>query len=101
MRTWRFAYEAGTELSFQEEVRKATSIPWLKRVIGYKTAIFSCDQSAFNGPSRRTGISLTVKSCYWMFLAEGQRATVLQLPAGAVELKDKEDGRAVSLAQIP
>ena len=30
----------GTELSFAEEVRKVSSIPWLKRVVGHKTAIF-------------------------------------------------------------
>jgi hypothetical protein len=29
----------GTELSFAEEVRKVSSIPWLKRAIGHKTAI--------------------------------------------------------------
>jgi hypothetical protein len=92
---------AGTELSFAEEVRKASSIPWLKRVIGHKTAIFrkinqnkpTVHHDALEFPDSQI-LLLT-------FLAEGQRATVLQLPAGAVELKDKEDGRAVSLAKTP
>ena len=30
----------GTELAFAEEVRKVSSIPWLKRVIRHKTTIF-------------------------------------------------------------
>jgi hypothetical protein len=83
----------GTELSLAEEVRKASSIPWLKRVIGYKTAIFrkinrdkpTVHHDALEFPD---GQILLLA-----FPAEDQRATVLQLPAGAVELKDKEDGR--------
>jgi hypothetical protein len=88
-------------LSFTEEVRKASSIPRLKRVIGHKTAIFrkinqnkpTVHHDALEFPDGQI-LLLT-------FLAEGQRATVLQLPAGAVELKDKEDGRAASPAKTP
>ena len=89
----------GTELSFPEGVRKVSSIPWLKRVIGHKTAIFrkinrdkpTVHHDALEFPDGQI-LLLT-------FLAEGQRATVLQLPAGAVELKDRQDVRATSPAK--
>ena len=91
----------GTELSFAEEVRKVSSIPWIKRVIRHKTAIFhkinqnrpTVHHDALEFPDGQI-LLLT-------FLAEGQRAAVLQLPAGAVELKDRLDVRAASPAKIP
>jgi hypothetical protein len=74
----------GTELSFAEEVRCITSWPWRRNVIGHKTAIFrqvnrdkpAAHHDALEFPDGQI-VLLT-------FLAEGQHATVLQLPVVAV-----------------
>jgi hypothetical protein len=85
----------GTELCFSAEVRKASSIPWLERVMRHKTAIFpAVHHDALEFPDGQI-LLLT-------FLAEGQRATVLQLPASAVLHKTTQEGaRAPSPAKIP
>jgi hypothetical protein len=77
----------GTELSFAEEATKVSSIPWLKRGIGHKTAIFrkinqnrpTVHHDALEFPDGQI-LLLT-------FLAEGQQATVLQLPVADVGAK--------------
>jgi hypothetical protein len=86
----------GTELSFAEEVRKVSSIPWLNRVVRHKTAIFR--KIAQNKPTaHHDALEFPDGQILLLtFLAEGQRATVLQLPAGAVELEDRQDVRASS-----
>ena len=74
----------GTELSFAEDVRRIRQWPWTTDVIHHKTAIFR--QINQNKPNRHHDalefpdgqiVLLT-------FLEQGQRATVLQLPAAAV-----------------
>ena len=74
----------GTELSFAEDVRRIRQWPWTTDVIHHKTAIFR--QINQNNPNRHHDalefpdgqiVLLT-------FLEQGQRATVLQLPAAAV-----------------
>ena len=70
----------GTELSFAEEVRKVRSWPW-SSIIPHKTAIFrkvnqhdpTAHHDALEFPDGQT-VLLTL-------LEEGQKATVLQLPA--------------------
>ena len=78
----------GTELSFEDEVRCESLWPWSKKEIGgHKTAIFRqvnrdkmmAHHDALEFPDGQT-VFLT-------FLAEGQHATVLQLPAAAVGTK--------------
>ena len=70
----------GTELSFADEVRRATDWPW-KRPISYKTAVFRqinksnrcTHHDALEFPDGQL-VLLTL-------LTAGQQATVLQLPA--------------------
>jgi hypothetical protein len=79
----------GTELSFADEVRRATDWPW-KRPISYKTAVFrQVDKSnrfthhdALEFPNG--GIVLLTD------LVGGQQATVLQLPAAGESVTSKE-----------
>jgi hypothetical protein len=76
----------GTELSFADEVRITRRNPW-PDVINYKTAIFRqinqdnprAHHDALEFPNGEL-VLLT-------FLAQGQQATVLQLPAAAVGAK--------------
>jgi hypothetical protein len=77
----------GTELSFAKEVRRERLWPWHSSVINHNTAIFrqvnqnkwAAHHDAMEFPDGQT-VLLT-------FLAEGQEATVLQLPASAIESK--------------
>jgi hypothetical protein len=77
----------GTELSFADEVRHMGLWPWSKKVISHKTAIFrqinqnnpAAHHDALEFPDGRIML-LT-------FLKEGQEATILQLPATAVDAK--------------
>ena len=76
----------GTELSFTDEVRRVRLWPWSKKIY-HRTAIFRQinqhdpmhHHDALEFPDGRI-VLLT-------FLAEGQKATVLQLPATAVGSK--------------
>jgi hypothetical protein len=77
----------GTELSFADEVRRAGLWPWSKNVINHKTAIFR--QINQNNP-RTHHDSLEFPDgqiVLLTFLKAGQQATVLQLPAAAVDAK--------------
>jgi hypothetical protein len=84
----------GTELSFTDEVRRVRLWPWSKDVIYHQTAIFRQinqqvpmhHHDALEFPDGKV-VLLT-------FLKGDQQATVLQLPAGAVELKDRQHVRA-------
>jgi hypothetical protein len=86
----------GTELSFAKEVKLAWTWPWIKSRINHKTAIFrqinqherATHHDALEFPDGK--IVLLTK------LKPGQRATVLQLPAGAVDLRDRQGVRAAS-----
>ena len=77
----------GTELSFADRVRRFTMWPWSKGAINHTTAIFRqinqhrpmAHHDALEFPDGKV-VLLT-------FLAKGQRATVLQLPAAAVGTK--------------
>jgi hypothetical protein len=77
----------GTELSFTEEVTRVRSWPWTTSALTSRTAIFrqinkenpATHHDALEFPDDRI-ILLT-------YLEEGQTATVLQLPAGAVGAK--------------
>jgi hypothetical protein len=77
----------GTELSFTAEVRRMGLWPWHAKVINQKTAIFRrinqhnpfANHDALEFPDGQL-VPLT-------YLAEGQRATVLQLPATAAKMK--------------
>jgi hypothetical protein len=77
----------GTELSFAEEVRRSPLWLWTKNKINHKTAIFrqvnqdkpATHHDALEFPDGQI-VPLT-------FLKEGQKATVLQLPAAAVGAK--------------
>jgi hypothetical protein len=73
----------GTELSFDDEVRRWPALPFTERVVKHRTAIFRKinrqkaigHQDALEFPSGEIVLLHT--------LEEGQRATVLQLPAEA------------------
>jgi hypothetical protein len=80
----------GTELSFAKEVRRERLWPWHSSVINHNTAIFrqinqnkwAAHHDALEFPDGQT-VLLT-------FLAEGQEATVLQLPASAIGSKAEQ-----------
>ncbi len=71
----------GTELSFEEEVRKWSGWPW--KVISYRTAVFrqikikveATHHDALEFPNGKIVLLTALK--------EGQRATVLQMPTSA------------------
>jgi hypothetical protein len=73
----------GTELCFENEVKRARDWPWVKDTIHHKTAIFRqvnldkhyAHHDALEFPDGQI-VLLT-------YLMEGQQATVLQLPASA------------------
>ena len=77
----------GTELSFGDKVRLVGLWPWAKNTINHKTAIFRqinqndprTHHDALEFPDGRIVLVTLLK--------EGQRATVLQLPATAVDAK--------------
>jgi hypothetical protein len=78
----------GTELSFAEEVSCESLWPWSKREIGgHKTAIFR-QINQHNPMAHHDALEFPDgQTVYLTFLAEGQHATVLQLPAAAVGTK--------------
>jgi hypothetical protein len=75
----------GTELSFSEEVRRVTLWPWHRNAINHRTAIFrkinkdrpTAHHDALEFPDGQV-VLLT-------FLKQRQQATVLQLPAAAID----------------
>jgi hypothetical protein len=72
----------GTELSFADEVRITCRNPW-PDVINYKTAIFR--QIKDNPRAHHDALEFPNGELVLLtFLAQGQQATVLQLPAAAV-----------------
>jgi hypothetical protein len=77
----------GTELCFADEVVRKRLWPWTKTVINHKTAIFrqinKRDQMAHHDALEFPDGQIVLLT----FLNEGQRATVLQLPAAAVASK--------------
>ncbi len=87
----------GTELSFAKEVGRERLWPWHTSVINHKTAIFrqinqnkwAAHHDALEFPHGQT-VLLT-------FLAEGQQATVLQLPASAVGSKAEQPAEASAI----
>jgi hypothetical protein len=80
----------GTELSFTNKVRRIRLFVWSKTVSHSKTAIFRkinqdkpvAHHDALEFPNGKL-VPLT-------YLEEGQRATVLQLPATAVDAKKRK-----------
>ncbi len=85
----------GTELSFTDEVRRIGRWPWTTSLIKHKTALFRrinqsdrfAHHDALEFPDGQI-VPLT-------YLYEGQRATVLQLPAAAVETKAPQEAAYV------
>jgi hypothetical protein len=77
----------GTELSFNDDVRRIHVWPWTTNVIRHKTAIFRQinqrdplhHHDALEFPDGQTVLL--------HFLKEGQQATVLQLPATVDDAK--------------
>jgi hypothetical protein len=88
----------GTELAFDGDVRRIPTglFPWRNRVIGFTTAIFRqvnksrdvAHHDALEFPDGKL-VLLTL-------LREGQRATVLQLPAMPRTVKEAEEQRRVA-----
>jgi hypothetical protein len=87
----------GTEVCFSHQVSQGYKWLWRQRVITYKTAIFrqinkdkhSTHHDALEFPNGEVVLLTT--------LAEGQQATVLQLPVApeSVKAKDEPAGSAV------
>ena len=77
----------GTELSFTDKVRRVHLWPWSKNVIFNETAIFrhlrSDNRYAHHDALEFPDGQIVLLS----FLKPGQQATVLQLPATAVDAK--------------
>ena len=90
----------GTELSFADEVRHMGMWPWSTKVINHKTAIFrqinqnnpAVHHDALEFPNGQI-VLLT-------FLKPGQQATVLQLPATAVDAKAPQRAGAFSRGAV-
>jgi hypothetical protein len=88
----------GTEVSFADHVRRAPGFLWGQREIGHKTAIFrqiniqnrATHHDALEFPNGEV-VLLTL-------LEEGQRATVLQLPAAPKEQEKPSVGRELATA---
>ena len=82
----------GTELSFSAEVRRMRFWPWTKSVINDKTAIFR--QINRNDPmTHHDALEFPDGQIVLLtFLAEGQKAMVLQLPAVPVSSKADQQG---------
>jgi len=88
----------GTELAFDSDVHRipAGLLPWRNRVIGFTTAIFrqvnkgrdAAHHDALEFPDGKL-VLLTL-------LREGQRATVLQLPAKPRTVKEAEEQQRVA-----
>ena len=89
----------GTELSFADEVRRATAWPW-QGLIGYKTAIFRQINEDKRGAHHDALEFPDGQLVLLTLLLPGQQATVLQLPAPSESTKAKEQpavSRAVEL----
>jgi hypothetical protein len=79
----------GTEVSFADQARRSAKWPWTRTTINYKTAIFrqihkdkpNTHHDALEFPNGAV-VLLTD-------LAEGQQATVLQLPAAPEKRKEQ------------
>ncbi len=86
----------GTELSFAQEVRCIRMWPWSKSVINHTTAIFRQinhhDQMAHHDALEFPNGQIVLLT----YLEEGQRATVLQLPAIAAGTKAPQRQAPVS-----
>jgi hypothetical protein len=90
----------GTELAFDVEARLVLTglLPWRNRVINHRTAIFrqvnkqkaASHHDALEFPDGRI-VLLTL-------LREGQKATVLQLPANPKTAQEAEDRRRVAFS---
>ena len=90
----------GTELAFDGEVRLVLTglLPWRNRVINYRTAIFrqinrqkaASHHDALEFPDGRIML-LTL-------LSEGQKATVLQLPAAPKTTEEADGQRRVAFS---
>jgi hypothetical protein len=84
----------GTELSFAYKVKRARLWPWRKFVIDHTTAIFrqvnlECRHTHHDALEFPDGEVVLLT-----YLMEGQQATVLQLPAGAVGSKAPQTEQA-------
>ena len=90
----------GTELAFDGGVRLVLTgmLPWRNRVINHRTAIFrqvnkqkaASHHDALEFPDGRI-VLLTL-------LSEGQKATVLQLPANSKTAQEAKDRRRVAFS---
>jgi hypothetical protein len=79
----------GTELSFADAVRITSRNPW-PDVINYKTAIFR-QINQDNSRAHHDALEFPNGELVLLtFLAQGQQATVLQLPAAAVGAKAQQ-----------
>ena len=79
----------GTELSFADEVRRATDWPW-KRPISYKTAVFR-QVNKSNRFTHHDALEFPNGEIVLLtHLVGGQQATILQLPASGESVTSKE-----------
>ena len=84
----------GTEIAFTEEVRRTPMLPWSRKTVKHKTAIFRqinkqvlhTHHDALEFPDGKI-VLLT-------FLHEGQQATVLQLPITHQAVKEAKPEEA-------
>ena len=90
--------QPGTELSFSKEIRRMRFWPWSKNVINHKTAIFR--QINQNNPaSHHDALEFPDGQIVLLtFLTEGQKATVLQLPAAAALKAAQETSQVPELS---
>ena len=90
----------GTELAFVDEVRRVRVWPWSRSVIGHKTAIFRQINKEVRNTHHDAVEFPNGNIVLLTFLREGQKATVLQLPAMGVPVKASLPSAAVQQLSI-
>lgn len=83
----------GTELAFEQEVRRRRLWPWHKSVVKHKTAIFR-QINQQNPTAHHDALEFSEGQLVLLtLLEEGQKAKVLQLPAAAVGPKVTQEAK--------
>ena len=89
----------GTELSFSDEVKRANDWPW-DRLVRYKTAVFR-QINKDNPRTHHDALEFPNGAVVLLTdLAEGQQATVLQLPAAPEKRKEQMEPARLDWADV-
>ncbi len=91
---------AGAEVSFADQVRLQSKWPWTRAELSYKTAIFRQINKAHPNTHHDALEFPDGQIVLLTNLAEGQQATVLQLPARPASMKSKQEPAVEGMANI-